>query len=79
MTARLDTTYLGLELAHPVVASASPLGRTFEGISKLAEAGAAAIVMPSLFEEQIDHEAAEIAGAYDMGTEIAAALSISIQ
>ena len=32
MTARLETTYLRLELAHPVVASASPLGRTLEGL-----------------------------------------------
>lgn len=72
MTARLETTYLGLDLAHPVMAAASPLGRTLEGLRRLAEAGASAIVMPSLFEEQIEHEAAEITAAYELGSETSA-------
>jgi dihydroorotate dehydrogenase (fumarate) len=50
---KLKTTYLGLELAHPVLASASPLSGTLEGVRRLEDGGAAAIVLPSLFEEQI--------------------------
>ena len=49
----LSTTYLGLPLAHPVVASASPLGGSLDGVRALEDGGAAAIVLPSLFEEQI--------------------------
>ncbi len=52
----LSTTYLGLNLEHPIVAAASPLSYTLEGIQRLEEAGAAAVVMYSLFEEQIEQE-----------------------
>lgn len=52
----LGSTYMGLELAHPIVASASPLTSTVEGIQALADAGAAAVVMASLFEEQVRAE-----------------------
>ncbi len=52
----LSTTYLGLSLEHPVMPSASPLTEKLEGIERLADAGAPAIVMHSLFEEQINHE-----------------------
>ena len=55
----LRTRYLGLDLPHPVVASASPLTRSVEGICQLADAGAAAVVMASIYEEQI--VAAELA------------------
>lgn len=55
-TLELNTTYLGINLEHPVVASASPLSYTLEGVQRLAEAGAAAVVMYSLFEEQIEQE-----------------------
>jgi len=48
----LTTNYLGLTLKHPIVASASPLSHTLDGIKKLEDAGAAAVVMYSLFEEQ---------------------------
>ena len=51
------TTYLGLKLPHPFIAGASPLGDTVESARKVEDAGAAAIVMRSLFEEQIDTEA----------------------
>jgi dihydroorotate dehydrogenase (fumarate) len=54
--ADLRTTYLGLELPHPVVASSSPLSGTLDGIRRLEDGGAAAIVLPSLFEEQIRRE-----------------------
>lgn len=52
----LKTNYLGLELKHPMVASASPQSKTLDGIRRLADAGASAIVMFSLFEEQIRYE-----------------------
>jgi dihydroorotate dehydrogenase (fumarate) len=52
----LTTKYMGLELRHPVVASASPLSGTLDGIKRLEDSGAAAVVMFSLFEEQIRHE-----------------------
>jgi dihydroorotate dehydrogenase (fumarate) len=61
----LSTRYLGLQLSHPVVASASPLTSTVDGIRALEDAGAAAVVMPSLFEEQIRAEDT----AYAMYTE----------
>jgi dihydroorotate dehydrogenase (fumarate) len=52
----LSTTYLGLRLKHPVVPSASPLSQTLDSIRRLEDAGAPAIVMYSLFEEQIEGE-----------------------
>ncbi len=53
----LSTKYLGLSLPHPFVAGASPLADTVERCQRLADAGIAAIVLRSLFEEQIDLEA----------------------
>lgn len=53
----LTTRYLGLELSSPLVASASPLNAEIDNLRRLADAGAAAVVLPSLFEEQIDAEA----------------------
>lgn len=52
----LSTRYMGLRLAHPLVASASPLTSTCEGMCALQEAGAAAVVMRSLFEAQVQAE-----------------------
>jgi dihydroorotate dehydrogenase (fumarate) len=52
----LSTTYLGLQLKNPVVASASPISKKISGIRSLEDAGASAVVMYSLFEEQIVHE-----------------------
>ncbi|MBP1690721.1 MAG: dihydroorotate dehydrogenase 2 [Bacteroidetes bacterium] len=65
----LSTTYLGLRLKNPIVPSASPLSRTLDGIKRLEDAGAAAIVMYSLFEEQIHHEAAELEHYLSYGTQ----------
>ncbi|HEY6074566.1 MAG TPA: dihydroorotate dehydrogenase-like protein, partial [Anaerolineales bacterium] len=56
----LSTTYLGLSLKNPIVASASPLSKRVERARQLEEAGAAAVVMYSLFEEQIIHESLEL-------------------
>jgi len=57
----LSTKYLGLPLRNPVIASASPLSSDLGGIRRLAECGAGAIVLPSLFEEQLrqEHELSE--------------------
>lgn len=49
----LSTTYLGLALKNPIVASSSPLSHNVDSIRRLEDAGAAAVVMYSLFEEQI--------------------------
>ncbi|GAA6735804.1 MULTISPECIES: dihydroorotate dehydrogenase-like protein [Thermus] len=52
----LKTTYLGLPLEHPLVASASPLTEKLDDFLRLEDGGASAIVMHSLFEEQVLHE-----------------------
>lgn len=53
---RLSSTYLGFPLRSPLVASASPLSRSFDGVRRLEDAGAAAVVLHSLFAEQIEHD-----------------------
>jgi dihydroorotate dehydrogenase (fumarate) len=65
MSVDLSTKYLGLELEHPLVASASPLSGTVDGLRALEQAGASAAVLPSLFEEQIQHDEAEINRLYE--------------
>lgn len=56
----LSTTYLGLNLKNPLVASASPLTKKLDNARRLEDAGVSAIVMYSLFEEQIIHESREL-------------------
>jgi dihydroorotate dehydrogenase (fumarate) len=56
----LSTRYLGLALRSPLVASASPLTGGMESLRRLDRAGVGAVVLPSLFEEQLEHEALEI-------------------
>ena len=56
----LTTTYLGMNLKNPVIPSASPLSRDIGNIKEMEDAGAAAVVLYSLFEEQITHEALEL-------------------
>lgn len=58
--ANLQTSYLGLTLKNPVVPSASPLSRELDGIRAMEDAGAAAVVLYSLFEEQIALETGEV-------------------
>jgi dihydroorotate dehydrogenase (fumarate) len=60
---------MGLALKHPIVASASPLSGSLDGIKRLEDAGAAAVVMFSLFEEQIRHENEAFAHLMESGTE----------
>lgn len=56
----LHTDYLGLRLRSPLVASAGPYTGDLDKLSEIQDAGAGAVVMPSLFEEQIEHETSEI-------------------
>jgi dihydroorotate dehydrogenase (fumarate) len=65
----LSTTYLGLPLRNPLVASASPLSRTVDAVRRLADSGVGAIVLYSLFEEQLRREAENNARLVDAGTE----------
>ncbi len=68
MTLDLTTTYLGLHLKNPLVASASPLSKKVETLRRLEDAGAAAVVMYSLFEEQLTHESQELHHYLERGT-----------
>lgn len=65
----LTTTYMGLKLKNPIVPSAGPLTAKIDSIKQLAEAGAAAVVLHSLFEEQIKHEIHELDHHLTQGTE----------
>ena len=65
----LTTRYLGLTLKSPLVASASPLCDSIEGICRLAEAGVAAVVLPSLFEEQLALESLALHADLERGAD----------
>ena len=56
----ISTVYMGLTLKSPIIASASPLSETLDGMRRLEDAGAGAVVMFSLFEEQIRRDEAVI-------------------
>ena len=59
MSVDLTTKFLGFDLRSPFVASSSPLTGKAESLRRLADAGVAAVVLPSLFEEQVEHDAAQ--------------------
>jgi dihydroorotate dehydrogenase (fumarate) len=65
--ADLRTRYLGMELRSPLVASSSPLTGSLDGLRRLEAAGAGAVVLPSLFEEELEEEAPPQAGAVPGG------------
>ena len=65
----LATNYMGLALRNALVASASPLSHTVDGVRRLADAGVGAVVLHSLFEEQLREEAVLNARLVDAGTE----------
>src|SRR5450432_3976552 len=65
----LATSYMGLKLRNPLVASASPLSHTVDGVRRLADAGVGAVVLHSLFEEQLREEAELDARMADAGTD----------
>lgn len=56
----ISTQYLGLDLKNPLVPSASPMMRSLDSVRRLEDAGAAAIIMYSLFEEEVSHEHEEV-------------------
>ncbi|MDP3831773.1 MAG: dihydroorotate dehydrogenase-like protein, partial [Ignavibacteriaceae bacterium] len=56
----LSTKYLGLDLKNPIIPSAGPLAKEIDNVKLMEDAGAAAIVLWSLFEEQIEHEELEL-------------------
>jgi dihydroorotate dehydrogenase (fumarate) len=65
----LSAHYLGLNLRNPLVASASPRANSVDGVRRLADGGVAAVVLPSLFEEELDSEAAQDAALLQAGTD----------
>ena len=65
----LTTDYLGLVLRNPLVASASPLSHTLEGVRRLVDGGVGAVVLHSLFEEEIEHEAVRCAALASAGAD----------
>lgn len=68
----LATNYLGLKLKNPLIASASPLTGRMESVQEMEREGIAAIVMPSLFEEEIIHESLELDHYLSYGEDISA-------
>ena len=66
----LKTNYLGLQLKNPLVASPSPLSEKVENVKRLEEAGVSAVVLYSLFEEQILHESLELDHFLSQGYEV---------
>jgi dihydroorotate dehydrogenase (fumarate) len=71
-TIDLSTPYLGLKLKNPLVASSSPMCADVANVRRIEEAGAAAVVLPSLFEEQIEMESDELDHFITEGSEISA-------
>jgi dihydroorotate dehydrogenase (fumarate) len=69
MSVDLRTKYLGLTLKNPVVAAACPMTAQTDWLRRLEDAGAAAAVLPSLFEEQIEHDTEQMAKVHEFGTE----------
>jgi dihydroorotate dehydrogenase (fumarate) len=65
----MQSTYLGLVLRNPLVASASPMTGKLENLERLEQAGVGAVVLPSLFEEQIEHDERQLDALLDFGAE----------
>lgn len=65
----LSTTYLGLRLRSPLVASAGPLTARLDSLRALEQAGVGAVVLPSLFEEQVENEDIQAARLGDLGAD----------
>lgn len=71
MSPIMSTRYLGLPLRGPVIASASPLTGRLDTLTALQDAGAAAVVLPSLFEEEVEAEEMHLAAMMDAGEDFA--------
>jgi dihydroorotate dehydrogenase (fumarate) len=65
----LTTQYLGLKLRNPLVPAACPLCDDIDNLKRMEDAGAAAVVLPSLFEEQLRQDRAELNERLEQGTE----------
>src|SRR5512134_2988738 len=65
----LTTRYMGMTLKNPLVASASPISESLDAIRSLEDHGAAAVVLFSLFEEQIRHDSAALEHFFNVGRE----------
>ncbi|MBM3999997.1 MAG: hypothetical protein FJ297_10750 [Planctomycetes bacterium] len=65
MSVDLSTTYLGLRLRNPIVVAACPLTADVDSLRSLESAGARAAVLPSLFEEQIEHDEMQLHELYE--------------
>ena len=66
---KLNTSYLGLNLRSPIVPSASPLSESLDNIKAMEDYGAGAVVLYSMFEEQIEQESRELSHFLDVGTD----------
>jgi dihydroorotate dehydrogenase (fumarate) len=69
MSIDLSSRYLGFELRSPILPSASPLGQRIDTLKALEDAGVGAVVLPSLFEEQIEHDEVQIHELYERPAE----------
>jgi len=69
MSIDLTTRYLGMTLRSPIAASASPMGQRIDTLKALQDAGVGTVVLPSLFEEQIEHDELQIHGLYEFGAD----------
>lgn len=65
----LSSVYMGLSLRNPLVASASPLSHTLDGVRRLADAGVGAVVLHSLFEEELERDSERYLRLLDAGSE----------
>lgn len=68
MTVSFDTKYLGLDLKNPLVAAACPLTGKLDTLKRLEDAGIAAVTLPSLFEEQLEHDEMELHTMHHFGS-----------
>ncbi|NJK87991.1 MAG: AMP-binding protein, partial [Myxococcales bacterium] len=64
----LSTRYLGFELHNPLIASCSPLTGRLDVLRRLEDSGVSAVVLPSIFEEQLDHERSELSRVLHVGS-----------
>ena len=69
MKSNLTSDYLGLSLKNPLLASSSPLTGELDSLKRLEDAGVGGVVLPSLFEEQVEHEEIEEQRLYHYGSE----------
>ena len=69
MSVDLSTRYLGLALRNPLVASSGPLTEHLDSLRQLEDAGAAAVILPSLFQEQLEHEELAVHQLHEFGTD----------